>query len=223
MAPISDLIAWAITIVADIFVVHLFLVRWRFRRFLFLNFFFLFSVVIEVILCASFLRFGLASIWYSYFHFFSEALLTVLLFLSICELIMHLVKTSILCGKLMYRLPGAVVASVLLSVSVPAFWDSHTAIGFLSEFSQSMFYVCCSAIVLLWVWKLPNDFEDRIAAQFVNVLGVYFSLSLLIHGVDQLTPHVADLNSLHFMIGAWLPLGCGFAIVSHRQAKNTRY
>jgi hypothetical protein len=34
-------------------------------------------------------------------------------------------------------------------------------------------------IVLLWAWKLRNDPEDRIAAQLVNVLTVYFSISLL--------------------------------------------
>lgn len=230
MVRLPDLTAWAITIFADIFVVYLFLVQWRFRKFLFLNFFFLFSAVIKVILYASFLHFGLASIWYSYFYFIGGALLRVLFFLSICELIAHLVKArilrvtlTILRGKPMQWISGAFVAAVLLRVSVPAFWDSYTLIGLLSKFSQNMLYVCCSAIVLLWVWKLPNDFEDRIAAHFVNALGVYSLLSLFIHGIGQLTPHVADLTSLYLMIGAWLPLGCGFAIVSHQQPNSTRY
>ena len=143
MVRLPDLTAWAITIFADIFVVYLFLVQWRFRKFLFLNFFFLFSAVIKVILYASFLHFGLASIWYSYFYFISGALLRVLFFLSICELIAHLVKArilrvtlTILRGKPMQWISGAFVAAVLLRVSVPAFWDSYTLIGLLSKFSQ---------------------------------------------------------------------------------------
>jgi hypothetical protein len=63
-------------------------------------------------------------------------------------------------------------------------------------------------------WKLRNDPDDRIAARFVSVLGVYFSLFVLAYGARQLAPDASGPNSLFPMIGAWLPLGCAFALVS---------
>jgi hypothetical protein len=67
---------------------------------------------------------------------------------------------------------------------------------------------------ILWIRKLRNDPQDRTAARFVNVLTVYFSLFLLGYCVRQLTPQgFSIMNSLGPMTGAWLPLGCGFALV----------
>ena len=77
-----------------------------------------------------------------------------------------------------------------------------------------VYVVSCLAIVILWIRRLRNDPQDRTAARFVNVLTVYFSLFLLDCGVRQLAPQdLSIMYSLGPMTGAWLPLGCGFALV----------
>jgi len=88
---------------------------------------------------------------------------------------------------------------------------------FAFELSQNILSACCLAVVLLWIWKLGNDPEDRIAARFVNVLSVYFSVFFLTHGARQLAPDLSGLDSLWPMIGASLPFGCGFALAFHKQ------
>src|SRR5256885_69923 len=88
--------------------------------------------------------------------------------------------------------------------------------GLIPQVPFPQFLFTFLGIVLLWVWKLRNDSEDRFAARFVNVLGVYFSLFVLIYGAHRLVPHASGLGNLYPMLDAWLPLGCGFALVSHQ-------
>jgi hypothetical protein len=77
--------------------------------------------------------------------------------------------------------------------------------------------MCGFAVVLLWVWKLFKKRVDGIAARFVNVLADYFLLFFLVSGVRQTPSAVAALNNLSWMMVAWLPLGCGFALVSQQR------
>jgi hypothetical protein len=76
--------------------------------------------------------------------------------------------------------------------------------------------MCGFAVPLLWVWKLLKNPVDGLAARFVNVLGVYFLLFFLVYGVREISSSsaVAGLDNLSWMMGIWLPLGCGFALVS---------
>ena len=79
--------------------------------------------------------------------------------------------------------------------------------------------MCGFAAVLLRVWKLLKNPVDGIAARFVNVLAVYFLLFFLFHEAREIASSstAAGLNNLAWMMSAWLPLGCGFALVSQEQ------
>jgi hypothetical protein len=104
--PLPGLTLWMLTTFVEAFVVWLFLIRGLFRKFLFLNFYLLLSVTISIGRYAVLSYFGYVSSEFAYFYYFSDALLTVSLFLSICELNMRLVGT---------RMPRRKV--VLLSIS----------------------------------------------------------------------------------------------------------
>lgn len=219
--PLPDLILWILTTLVEAFVVCLFLIRGLFRKFLFLNFYLMLSVSTSIALYASFSHFGYASVDYTYFYYFSEALVTISLFLSICELSVRLVGTKMPRRRVVLLSSVALlVASAWSSLSVTSSSASRWMTRFAIELSQNLLFECGLAIVLLWAWKLRNDAEDRIAARFVSVLSVYFSLFFLAYGTGQLAPHVSGLQSLFPMMGAWLPLGCGFALVS--QPRRTK-
>jgi hypothetical protein len=87
---------------------------------------------------------------------------------------------------------------------------------FLADASENVRLICGLAVVLLWVWKLLKKPVDGIAARFVNVLAVYFLLSFLVSGarLTSSSSAVAAVDNVSWMMGAWLPLGCGFALVS---------
>ena len=215
MSSLADLSLWLLTTLVQAFVVYLFLIQGLFRKFLFLNCYLLLSVTISLGRYFVFSHFGLASSAYAYFYYFTDAALTLFLYLGICELGVRLVGTRLPRKKVVLWSAAALLATAWFSFSVALPWGSRTAMVF--ELSQNIFFTCCLGVALLWAWKLRNDSNDRIADRLVNVLSAYFLLFLLLYGARQLTPHVSSLNALYPMFSAWLPLGCGFALVSHER------
>jgi len=213
---LTDLTLWLLTTLVETYVVYLFLIRGLFRKFLFLNFYLLLSATINIGRYAVLYHFGYTSPEYLYFYYFSEAPLTITLFICVCELSSRLVGDKLPPRRVALWSAGALLAIALFSLSGASSWGYRVRARFVIELSQNIVFACSLGIVLLWVWKLRNDPEDRFAARFVNVLGVYFSLFVLIYGARQLVPHASSLGNLYPMLGAWLPLGCGFAVVSHQ-------
>ena len=214
--PLIDLTLWLLTTLVEGFVVYLFLIRGLFRRFLFLNFYLLFSATANIGRYAVLYYFGFTSPEYFHFYYFSEAPLKITLFISVCELSLRLVGDQLPRWRVALWGAGALLAIALFSLSDASSWGYRVAARFFPELSQHILFACSLGIVLLWVWKLRNDPEDRFAARFVNVLGVYFLLFVLIYGAHRLVPHASGLGNLYPMLDAWLPLGCGFALVSHQ-------
>jgi hypothetical protein len=211
-----DLTLWLLTTLVEAFVACLFLIRGLFRKFLFLNFYLLLSATISIGRYVVLYHFGFTSPEYGYFYYFSDALLTITLFICVGELSLRLVGDKMPRGRVALWGAGALLAIALFSLSDASSWGYRVAARFVIELSQNIFFACSLGIVLLWLWKLRNDPEDRFAARFVNVLGVYFSLFVLIYGAHRLVPHASGIGNLYPMLGAWLPLGCGFAVVSHQ-------
>ncbi len=220
MWPLADVTLWLLTTLVEIFVVYLFIIQGLFRKFLFLSFYFLLSVTISF---GRYVLYDFRFVSYVYFYYLTDFLLTVFLFLSICELSVRLVGTKMPRERVMLWSTAALLATALFSFSVASSSVSGLTTHLAVELSQTIYFACCLVIVLLWAWRLRNDPQDRIAARFVSVLSVYFSLFLLIHGARQLAPHASSFNSLYPMIGAWLPLGCGFALVSYERPRRTEH
>src|SRR5215467_14405353 len=82
--------------------------------------------------------------------------------------------------------------------------------------TQCFFSLCGLATILLWVWRVRNDPADQVAARLVTVLFVYFCLFFVTYGARELRPSesTSSIDLLSAMTGAWLPVGCGFAVLS---------
>jgi len=202
-----------LTTVVEAFVVYLFLVQGLFRKFLFLNTYLLLLTSISVGRYAVLLWFGWSQN-YSYFYYYSDALLTLVLFICVCELSQRVVGPRMPCLRVLFWGAGAFLATAGFTVAIASRLGHRMGAYVFFEFTQNIYFVCCLVVFLLAVWKLRNDSEDRIAARLVNILFVYFSLFVLLYGAHQLVPHGSDLTNLHSMMGAWLPLGCGFVLVT---------
>jgi len=211
-----------LTTLVEAFVACLFIIRGLFRKFVFLNFYLLLSVAISIGRYAVLTWFGLLSSAYAYFYYFSDALLTICLFLSICELSVRLVGTRVPRRRVVLLSAGALLAAAWFSFLLTPLSGSRATTRFAFELSQNILFASGLSIVLLWTWNLRNDPENRIAARFVSVLSVYFSLFFLAYGARQLAPQASGLHSLFPMMAAWLPLGCGFALVPQEQPRRTK-
>jgi len=213
MITFVDQTLWMLTMLAEAFVVCLFFVQGLSGRFFYFNAYFLLSVLIGIgqyiVLTGS----GFTSREYAYSFFYSEGLLSFFLFLSIFEIRARLDGTKVLHTKNLLLSLGAILATAWFSFEITSV-ERFRVTDFVLEFSRNTYVVSCLAIVILWIRKLRNDPQDCTAARFVNVLTVYFSLCSLWYGVRQLAPDDHSImNSLGQMTVAWLPLGCGFALV----------
>ena len=218
MLTLAEMTFWMLTTLVEVFVVFLFLIQGLFRKFLLLNTYLLFSATISMGRFAILHSFGVASSEYAYFYYYTDALLALFLFLGLCELSMRLLGTKAARRKAGLWSAGALLATSWFSFLVASSRGTRVKTFFVLELSQNIYFVCCLLIALLWVWKLRNYPEDRMAARFVNVLSVYFSLFILMYGAHLLAPQAPSLTyNLAPMMGAWLPLGCCFVLVSPEQ------
>lgn len=192
----------------------LFVLRGLLRRFPFLSFFFLLSGTISVARCIIHFQFGLLSVEYAYCFYATDALLNVLLFLSASELSLRVGGIRMLRWKIVTW-----AGSILLMVTcfgVESLTSNRIRTFFLlSDSSQCVFLMCGFAFVLLWIWKLLKNPVNGVATKFVNVFGVYFFLFFLVYGAREISSSaVTTPYTLMWMMGAWVPVGCGFALVS---------
>jgi len=217
LPSLAELTLWLLTTLVEVFVVCLFFVQGLFRKFLFFNFYLLLSVTINTGRYAVLSHFGFHSSEYAYFYYFTDVVLPLSLFICISELCVRLVGDRMTLRSVVLWSASALLATALFGFSAISPWGYRVATRFVLELSRNIFFACCLGIALLWIWKLRNDPEDRIAARFVNVLAIYFLLFVFIYAARELAPSASGLGHVYPMMGAWLPLGYGFALVSHEE------
>jgi hypothetical protein len=222
MPSTADLVLWLMTTVVELFVVCLIIVQRQFQKFPFLNLYLMASIATNISRFVVFQNLGMASINYVHLYYFTDAMLTLFLFLSICELAVRLVGPEIRSWKIIVWCVSVLVVMAVLSFVQAPFPAMHFSV----QFSKNLFYACFfGAAALMCFWGLQNRPPNRIAGRLVTVLCVYFCLTFLISSAHQYLQRPSDAETLYTMAAmasAWLPLGCGFALASnHRpQTKN---
>src|SRR5258708_2325011 len=130
MLSLADLTLWLLTTAVEAFVVYLFLIKGLFRKFLFLNFYLLLSVTVKMGRYASLFLFGFVSSEYWFFFYLTEALLTVFLFLSICELSVLFVGTDMSRSRVLLWSADALLATAWFSFLIASTSGSRVTAHF---------------------------------------------------------------------------------------------
>ena len=213
----SDAFLWLLTTLIEAFAVYLFVSRGLLRKFLFLNLYFLLLIQISIEYCFALRNIGLAPVGSVRAYCYTNALLSIVLFLSVCELCVRLDaakkrgnRVLLLCGV------GALLLAGLFAIFVAR--SENAELFMVAAASRQMFLVCCLSIGVAWAWMLRRNPDDRIAVRILTVLSVYAGLFLLAYGVGRPVRATSIIYQLPLMAGAWLPLGCGFAAVSEPPA-----
>jgi hypothetical protein len=213
MAP-AALTVWLLTIIVAAFVVFLCVRQKVISKFFFFSCYFAASIVVSIGRFWVFSRNGHHFVEYLNFYYYSDAVLTVLLALAIWQIGARVVAGRV--GRETVLIGGASILLLVIFFSFASVAHSNSKFitHFTVEVSQNIFFAAGLATLVLWTWNLLNKAEDRIAAEFVNVLVVYFAVFFVVQGLELASPssrgHDGDLFS---MLGAWLPLGCSFALV----------
>jgi hypothetical protein len=212
----AALIIWYLGAALELGVVVCSLVRKSFLRYFFLNLYMLLSVLTSTGRFLILHSYGFESDQYRYFYFYTDALLTLALYVAVISLF------SDVFGELHFAKHLRLAAVVLLagtacfSYSVVAQSADRLSTSFAYELSQNLFFVGLVLTYLLWgaVLKL-RETRTRLV-QFILSLGLYFSACAAIFALMNTTAKFDDfLEYLNPILGCLLPLSWSFTILRH--------
>jgi len=209
---LAEYILWFLGILCEASVVVCAVKRGAFRRYLFLNLYMAASVVVSVCRYEVLTHAGFTSPAYLYFYYYSDAVLTILLYFALTSLYAHVF------GELnanRYVRLGAVVllaGTAVFSYAVVQESSARMLTHFVVELSQNLYFVGLVLTYLLWAAIMKMRETRAQLIQLVLSLGVYFSLFAATYALRNLYPSMSSVCiSLLQMFGFVLPVAWTYA------------
>ena len=202
----------------EIAVVVCALYRRNFLRYLPLNLYMLSTAFVTVGQYLLLRSWGYTSTEYLYFYYYSDSLLTILLFWVVMHFYQQLfvemgVRRQMRAGAMLL-----LTATAVFSYAVVHHNRSHLTTRFVVELGQNLYFVGVVLTYVLWgaILKL-RETRTRLI-QLVLALGVYFSATAGTYALRNLFPSLQQ-QFLHWVppvVGLWLPVSWAytFAMVS---------
>jgi hypothetical protein len=191
------------------------------RHFPFLTSYLVLSFFVELSRWVIFKRWGIVAKLWMDFYDGSDSFLAVALYLVILELLRRLLPAQ-LCRPL--RRCSLAIVSLWTVASYAEIWKSNTQRLMLCayELATNLWFVSLGLILVLWVIIYVRDLPRGVAAQMVQVWGIYFLLTgstyVFFCFFHNLPPSPPRLHlEIPVMAEVWLPLGLGFAVLNKSQ------
>ena len=182
------------------------------RPYLFLNLYMASSLLVTVGRYNIVQHYGLVSSQYTYFYYYSDALLTILLYFALTSLF------SRVFGELnaeQYVKLGAVVllgGTALFSYAVVHQAENMLVTRFVVQLQQNLYFVGLVLTYVLWAAVLKLRETRTRLVQLVLSLGVYFSLLAADYALRSLYPNMNSLlQFLPPLVGCFLPAAWAYA------------
>ena len=195
--------------ILEISVVVCSLKRHAFRRYLCLNLYMLSTVVVSIGRHQVLSHFGLRSSEYRYTYYYSDALLTIFLYLALITLYLHVfdemkVEKYVRLTAVLLLAGTALFSYAVVHQSFHSF-DKLLA-GFVFELSQNLYFVGLVLTYVLWgaILKLRETRAQLI--QLVLSLGVYFSAFAAAFALKNMFPYLQSVTYIAPVLGCLLPL-----------------
>jgi hypothetical protein len=207
-----DYALWVLTSLLELGVVFCALRTRSFVRFLPLNLYMLVALASDVSRYTILRHYGLSSGNYSYFYFYSDALLTICLFFALMNLYSQVFKEM---GAAFYVRVGAIVVLFITAgVCFMMVRHSHLKVmRFAIELSQNLHFVGAVLTYALWsALKKLSETRTRLI-QFTLALGVYFSAFAATFAISVLYPGSLIPGLASGAMGLWLPLAWGYTFL----------
>jgi hypothetical protein len=157
-------------------------------------------------------HYGLTSNQYVYFYFYTDALLTIILYFALTSLFSRVFSEM---GVEQYVKLGAVLllgGTAIFSYAVVQQSSTKLVTHFVFELSQNLYFVGVVLTYVLWVAVLKLRETRTRLIQLVLSLGVYFSLLTasyalgnLFHGLESFSQVLTPL------VGCFLPAAWAYA------------
>lgn len=183
-----------------------------FVRYLPLSLYMLTSAVMDILRFRILYHYGFTSHQYFYFYYYSDALLTIALYLALISLFVHVFKEMRADRYVIFGACFLLAGTALFSYLVVAQSSSRLLGPFVVELSQNLYFVGLVLTYILWgaILKLRETRTQLI--QLVLSLGVYFSLYAASYALRNLAPSsISIMQALGPFIGCLLPLAWSYA------------
>jgi hypothetical protein len=212
-----ELFIWYLGTAFELAFVVCSIVRKSFFTYFFLNLYMLLSVLADIARWLALAKFGRNSDQYMYSYYYTDALLTVVLYVLLISLF------SRVFGELRFAKHMRLAAVALLlgtagfSYAVVAQSHDRLVTGFAYELSQNLYFVGIILTYLLWgaILKL-RETRTRLV-QMVLSLGLYFSAYAASYALVNLTPGVRVVDYASPLLGCFLPLAWCITIMRYSE------
>jgi hypothetical protein len=211
----TGLIIWFLGTVFELTFVVCSLARKSFLRYFFLNLYLLLSTTVSIGRFFILSNYGNRSDQYMYFYYYSDALLTVALFVALISLYSH-VLGELRAGE--YVKWGAVfllLGTAGFSYAVVAQSANRLSTNFAYELSQNLYFVGLVLTYILWgaVLKL-RETRTRLV-QIILSLGLYFSAYAASYALMNVSEKYTLIRYLSPALGCFLPLSWSLTMLRY--------
>jgi hypothetical protein len=204
-------VIWVLGAGLEVSVVVCALAKHSFRRYLCLNFYMLFSFLLSVGRFYMLNQYGLRSSEYKYFYYYSDAVLTIFLYLALITLYLNVFDEMKV--EKYVRLAALLLLAGTALFSYEVVQQSHDKMvtGFVYELSQNLYFVGLVLTYVLWgaILKLRESRTQLI--QLVLSLGVYFSAFAATFALENMFPNLQFFTYIVPVFGCLLPLAWAYA------------
>lgn len=207
---------WYVGIVLEVAFVVCSIARRSFFRYLFLNTYFLLGLGSDGVRYF-FLKYGLYSDEYRYAYFYTDALLTLALYVALISLYSHVFGELQLSKYVRFGAMVLLLGTALFSYAVVVQSEQRLATTFAYELSQNLYFVGLVLTYILWgaVLKL-RETRTRLV-QFILSLGLYFSAYAACYALGNLSTRYSAVQYLSGTIGCLLPLAWTITMLRHTE------
>jgi hypothetical protein len=202
-----DFALWIVGTLASAFVCGLIVLRGRLRRYRWLACYFGVTVLVDSMRVNIYLYFGMNSMQYMYIYYYSDFLLTLLLYLAVAE---HFVRVGDSSTARKYARIGTFLLAAcvgILSWVVVSRSSAKFMMHLVVEYSNYLSYATAGLAFLLFVASLRNrgvTFHDRllafVLASYLALMPWQFLLRNLYPGFDS-TVYTNALLWMLFLLG----------------------
>jgi len=202
---------WFLGSLLEVCVVVSAIAKHSFRRYLCLNMYMLFSFLISLGRYYVLSQFGLRSSEYKYFYFYSDAVLTIFLYLALITLYLHVFDEMKVEKYVRLAAVLLLAGTVLFSYAVVQQSQNRMLTGFFFELSQNLYFVGLVLTYVLWgaILKLRETRTQLI--QLVLSLGIYFSAFAATFALGNMFPNFQFFGYVVPVFGCLLPLAWAYA------------
>ena len=207
-----EFLVWCTCFVLEVAVVVCAVRAGIFRRFLPLNLYMAASAAGDLLRFRILFHYGYTSREYFYFYYYSDALLTVALYLALISLFVQVFKELSAEKYVIFGACLLLTGTSLFSYLVIEQSTGRLLTRFVVELSQNLYFVGLVLTYVLWgaILKLRETRAQLV--QLVLSLGIYFSLFAANYAIRNLYPAASGISiSLLQFLGCFLPLAWAYA------------